>query len=78
MALCQSMGAGLRSIWKRMRKPPDPTDWVGCYGSRTEAHLERGGTSTEPYGDSECALSGNAGRQVEQKSAAAIVAECSL
>lgn len=76
MALCPSMGAGLRPIWKRMGSPPDPTEWVGRHGSRTEAHLERGGTATEPYSNSKGTASGNAGRQVEQKSAEAIVAQC--
>ena len=75
MALCHSKGAGLRPMRKRMDWPPDPTEWVGRHGSRTEAHLERGGNATEPYGDPECTPSGNAGRQVGQKSAEAIVAE---
>ena len=75
MAFCRSMGAGLRCMWKRMWLPPDPTERLGHYGSRTEAHLERGGISTEPYGDSNRTLSGNTGRQVEQKSAEAIVAQ---
>ena len=54
VVFCHSMVAGLRSIWKQMGLPLDPTEWVGSYGSRTEVHLERGGTSTEPYGDSKC------------------------
>ena len=75
MTLCRSMGAGLRCIWKRMCLPPDPTERIGFYGSRTEAHFERNGITTEPYGDSKRTLSGNVGRQVEQKSAEAIVAK---
>jgi hypothetical protein len=28
-----------------------PRGGLSCYGSRSEGHLERGGTATEPYGD---------------------------
>jgi hypothetical protein len=55
----ETRGVGLRPSPKGMELPPNPTVFVGCYGSRTEVHLERDGEATEPYGDSGSASDGN-------------------
>ena len=70
------MGVGLRPSLKGLELPPNPNVLVGCYGSRTEAHLEREEKSTEPYGNSGSASAAMLG-VIGQKSAEAIVAECS-
>ena len=55
----ETMGVGLSPSPKGLEWPPNPTVFIGRYGSRTEVHLERDGIAVEPYGDSDSASGGN-------------------
>ena len=55
----ETMGVGLSPSPKGLEWPPNPTVFVGRYGSWTEVHLERDGVTVEPYGDSDSASGGN-------------------
>ena len=72
-AAWSSTGVGLRTALKGAEHPPNPTVLTGCYGSRTEGHLERDGRPTESYGDPGSPADGNVSG-VGQKSAEVILA----
>ena len=55
----ETKGVGLRPSPKGLEWPPNPTVFVGRYGSRIEVHLERDGVTAEPYGDSGSTSGGN-------------------
>jgi hypothetical protein len=72
-AAWSTKGVGLRAASKGADYPPNPTAFIGGYGSRTEGHFERDGQPTESYDDSGGPADGNV-RRTGQKSAEAIVA----
>lgn len=72
-AVWRTTGVGLRAVPKGAENPPNPKGLIGRHGSRTEAHLERDGISTESYRNPDSPSDGNVSRD-GQKSAEAIVA----